>query len=70
MATNIGKKNYDHCRIGSLENLGDCGPSDRIDHCRIGSLEMKTISMCIKSEDHCRIGSLEMLNGAGYAFVN
>ena len=33
---------YDHCRIGSLEILGDSGGPFEFDHCRIGSLEKST----------------------------
>ena len=64
MATNIGKKNYDHCRIGSLESIQQCIPLLPNDHCRIGSLENRNTPKQPPEADHCRIGSLENIKSA------
>ena len=46
-----------HCRVGSLEMLGQ----QRIDfywvHCRVGSLEMLGIFVSVVCWVHCRVGS-------------
>ena len=49
-----------HCRIGSLEKMGEFKAGIFGLHCRIGSLEIITKTICIYFLLHCRIGSLEI----------
>ena len=49
-----------HCRIGSLENLGDLHQQQEAVHCRIGSLEIEKSPISGAKGVHCRIGSLEI----------